>query len=125
MILISLLPMESKKMNRGEIYLADLDPTAGTEIKKRRPVLIVSNNANNKMASTVTIVPITSNIKKVYPFEVLLETQDTGLLKPSKAQCHQIRTISKIRMQRGKIGNANNKVMLKINSAVRLHLNIE
>jgi mRNA interferase MazF len=112
-------------MNRGEIYLANLDPTIGAEIKKRRPVLIISNNANNKMASTITIVPITSNIKKIYPFEVLLETQDTGLLKSSKAQCHQVRTISKIRIQGGKIGHANYQVMLKINSAMKLHLNIE
>jgi mRNA interferase MazF len=125
MILKSLLPMGWKKMNRGEIYLANLDPTVGAEIKKRRPVLIVSNNANNKMALTVTIVPITSNIKKVYPFEVLLETQNTGLLKRSKAQCHQVRTISKIRIQGDKIGHANNQVMLKINLAMKLHLNIE
>ena len=40
-------------MKRGEIYFADLDPTIGAEIKKKRPVLIVSNNANNKMAKTV------------------------------------------------------------------------
>ena len=55
-------------MNRGEIYYADLSPVVGSEIAKRRPVLIVSNNANNRAAATVTIVPITSQIKRVYPF---------------------------------------------------------
>ena len=73
--------MELKKMKRGEIYFANLDPTIGSEIKKKRPVLIVSNNANNKMASTITVVPITSNINKIYPFEVLLETKNSGLSK--------------------------------------------
>lgn len=117
--------MELMKMKRGEIYFANLDPTVGAEIKKKRPVLIVSNNANNKMALTVTIVPITSNIKKVYPFEVLLETKDSGLSKPSKAQCHQVRTISKIRIQGRKVGLVNNQMMLQINSAIKLHLAID
>src|SRR6266498_167727 len=101
-------------MKRGEIYYANLDPTVGSEIKKKRPVLIVRNNANNKHASTVTIVPITSNTTKVYPFEVFLEAKQSGLPKNSKAQCHQIRTISKIRMGGGKIGMTNNKIMSQI-----------
>lgn len=117
--------MELKKMKRGEIYLANLDPAIGAEIKKRRPVLIISNNANNKMALTVTIIPITSNIKKVYPFEVLLETHDTGLVKPSKAQCHQVRTISKIRIQGRRLGVVSHQLMLRINLAMKLHLGIE
>lgn len=114
--------MGSKKMKRGEIYFANLDPTVGSEIKKKRPVLIISNNANNNAAPTITIIPITSNISKIYPFEVLLETQDCGLSKDSKAQCHQIRTISKLRITSKKIGLANKKIMLKINAALQLHL---
>ena len=109
-------------MKRGEIYFANLNPTVGSEIKKKRPVLIVSNNANNKTASTVTIVPITSNTTKVYPFEVLLEIKDCGLSKRSKAQCHQIRTISKIRIEGKKAGLASKDVMTKINAALKLHL---
>src|SRR5689334_4978029 len=111
-------------MKRGEIYFANLDPTMGSEIKKKRPVLIVSNNANNKAASTLTIVPITSNTTKVYPFEVLLEMQTTGLSKRSKAQCHQIRTISKLRVINKRVGHANNEVMVRVEAALRLHLDI-
>jgi mRNA interferase MazF len=85
-------------MNRGEIYYADLNPVVGSEIAKRRPVLIVSNNANNQVASTVTVVPLTSQLSRVYSFEVLLAMDDTGLPKPSKAQVQQIRTISKQRL---------------------------
>ncbi len=57
-------------MKRGEIYHADLSPTVGSKTNKRRPVLIVSNDANNRAASTVTVLPITSNTSRVHPFEV-------------------------------------------------------
>lgn len=110
-------------MKRGEIYFANLDPTIGSKIKKNRPVIIVSNNANNKAASTVTVVPITSNVKKVYPFEVLLKIKDTHLPKDSKAQCHQVRTISKLRIKTHKpAGIVSNDAMLRVNSALKLHL---
>ncbi len=112
-------------MKRGEIYFADLDPTIGDETKKIRPVLIVSNNANNNVSNTITIIPITSNVNRVYPFEVLLETKESGLPKKSKAQCHQIRTISKKRISNLKIqACVSNSIMAKINSAVKLHLDL-
>lgn len=112
-------------MRRGEIYWVDLDPTVSDEIKKVRPVLIVSNNANNRMADTVTVVPITSNTTKVYPFEVFLDAKVTGLSKHSKAQCHQVRTISKKRMKHIKaIGLVRDTFMLKINVALQLHLDL-
>ena len=111
-------------MKRGEIYFANLDPTVGAEIKKKRPVVIVSNNANNKMASTLTIVPITSNVTKVYPFEVLLKPADSQLTKPSKAQCHQVRTISKLRIQRSRAGSVTDNAMRAIEAALKLHLDL-
>lgn len=50
---------------RGEIYLVCLDPTVGSEINKTRPALIISNNINNQVAQTVTVIPLTSNKGKV------------------------------------------------------------
>ncbi len=111
-------------MKRGEIYFADLDPAVGNETQKRRPVLIVSNNANNRAAETITVVPITSNITKVYPFEVLLDSKETGLLKSSKAQCHQVRTISKTRIKTLKPVGSVNASMSKIHAALILHLDL-
>ena len=111
-------------MKRGEIYFADLDPTIGDETKKRRPVLIVSNNANNKAAGTGTVVPITSNTTKIYPFEVFLDSNETGLNKHSKAQCHQIRTISKARMKNTTPAGYVRSSMPKIHSALMLHLDL-
>lgn len=112
-------------MRRGEIYFANLDPTIGSEIKKTRPILIVSNDANNRASSTVTVVPITTNTKKIYPFEVLLEPANTNLTKISKAQCHQVRTISKLRIASQLTGQANSKVMKLIDAALKLHLDLE
>ena len=110
-------------MKRGEIYFANLDPTIGDEIKKVRPVLIISNNANNKVANTITVIPITSNTNKIYPFEVFLDMKDSRLAKNSKAQCHQIRTISKHKIVNKKIqGVVNDAILVKIASALKLHL---
>jgi len=109
-------------MKRGEIYYATLDPSIGSEIAKCRPVLIVSNDINNRVATTVTIIPITSNITKVYPFEVLLQLSDSGLPKPSKVQAQQIRTISKKRISGSAVGSLKAPLMQLVDAAIKLHL---
>lgn len=109
-------------MKRGEIYYANLNPTIGSEINKKRPVLIISNNSNNRASSTVTVLPITSNISKIYPFEVALPAEESDLPKDSKIQCQQIRTISKLRIGTAKIGIVTENTLLKIENATKLHL---
>lgn len=111
-------------MRRGEIYYADLGPTIGSEINKRRPVLIVSNEANNRAASTVTILPITSNVSRIYPFEIPLSPRDSGLPRPSKAQAQQIRTISKERIRGDAVARLGAISMRKAADAMRLHLDL-
>ncbi len=111
-------------MKRGDIYYANLDPTLGSEIAKRRPVLIVSNDRNNRVSNTVTIIPITSNIEHIYPFEVFLAAGDSGLPKPSKAQAQQIRTISKQRLGSEPCGKVGPGLMTQIEKAMCLHLAI-
>jgi len=105
-------------MRRGEIYYADLSPTIGTEINNRRPVLIVSNEANNRAATTVTVLPITSNVSRIYPFEIPLSPKDSGLPKPSKAQ------VSKECIRGEALGRLGDTVMRKAADAMRLHLEI-
>jgi len=111
-------------MRRGEIYYADLSPTVGSEINKRRPVLIVSNDANNRAANTVTVLPITSNVSRVYPFEIPLSPKESGLPKPSKAQAQQIRTISKERLRGEALGRLSATLMRKAGDAICLHLDL-
>ena len=111
-------------MRRGEIYYADLSPTVGSEINKRRPVVIVSNDANNREANTVTVLPITSNVSRVYPFEILLSPKECGLPKPSKAQAQQIRTISRERLRGHALGRLSVTLMHQAEDAMRLHLDL-
>jgi mRNA interferase MazF len=117
-LLLTVLPMK-----RGDIYYANLSPTVGSEISKRRPVLIVSNDANNRAANTVTVLPITSNVSRVYPFEVKLP-QDSGLAKSSKVQAQQIRTISKQRLEGECIGSLSEEIMALVDNAIKLHLQL-
>ncbi len=111
-------------MKRGEIYYANLNPTLGSEINKTRPIVIISNNASNRVSSILTVLPITSNITKVYPFEVALPAKASGLNKDSKIQCHQIRTISKQRITTAAAGKVDKSIIQKITNAIKLHLDI-
>jgi len=111
-------------MKRGEIYYADLNPSVGDEIKNIRPVLIVSNNKNNKMSNTVTVLPITKNVDRVYPFEIFLQKQKTGLAHDSKAQAHQVRTISKQHINSGVKGSVDVATMQCVKTALKIHLDL-
>lgn len=111
---------------RGQIYWVQLDPAVGSEIKKTRPALVVSNNANNRAADTVTVLPITSQVKTIRPFEVLLPTTSFGLKTDSKAKANQIRTVDKKRLSGKPIGMAlDQDVMDRIDKAIKIHLDIE
>ena len=109
-------------MKRGEIYFADLNPTIGSEINKRRPVLIVSNDANNRASSTITVLPITSNTERVFPFEVKLTAKMSGLSKESKVLAQQIRTISRTRLSSERAGHLGSELMKTVERAIKLHL---
>jgi mRNA interferase MazF len=113
-------------MLRGEIRLVDLDPARSGEAQKRRPAVLVSNDGANTTAArlgrgVVTVVPVTSNVGRVYPFQVLLAADDTGLDRDSKAQAEQVRSISVERLSH-KVGTVPPVLMLAIDDALRLHL---
>lgn len=74
---------------RAEVYWVNLDPTIGSESKKTRPGVIVSNDSQNMVGQRVIVAPLTSVIKKVYPFEILVDLQG----KQSKVMLDQIRTV--------------------------------
>ena len=109
-------------IKRGEIYLAALDPALGREIAKTRPVVIVSNDKNNELSGTVTILPLTSkNLRTIYPFEVFLSRGHANLPKDSKIKADQIRTLDKGRMIKN-IGVLGKKDLDAIDKAVKIHL---
>jgi len=109
-------------IKRGEIYLANLDPVIGREISKMRPVVVISNDKNNEFSGTMTILPITSkNIKKIYPFEVLLTKGTGNLPKDSKIKADQIRTLDKSRIVKF-IGTLEKSEIDQIENALKIHL---
>ena len=109
-------------IERSGIYIANLDPTIGHEIAKTRPVIVVSNNINNRLAGTVTVLPITStNLKKIYPFEVFLPKGTGNLAKNSKAKSDQIRTLDKHRLIKH-VGTLPVREMNQIDEALKIHL---
>lgn len=112
-----------KNLKRGEIYFANLNPTIGKEISKTRPVLIISNDINNTYSDLITIVPITSQTENIYPYEVSITKEESGLDKHSKIKCNQIRTIDKIRLTK-KTGSISKDKINQIERAVCVHLDI-
>jgi mRNA interferase MazF len=113
-------------MRRGDIYLVDLDPVLGSEANKRRPAVIVSNDGANLTAQglgrgVVTIVPLTSNVAQVYPFQVLLPAAETGLTRDSKAQAEQVRSVAVGRVG-ARLGAITGVSMLQLDEGLRLHL---
>jgi len=115
-------------IRRGDIHSVDLEPARGSEANKRRPAVIVSNDAANATAArlgrgVITVVPVTANIERVYPFQVLLPATATGLDRDSKAQAEQIRSIAVERVG-ARQGVVPNSIMLDIDEALRLHLGL-
>lgn len=120
-------------MRRGEVWLVDLDPAVGSEADKRRPALIVSNDTNNAVAQrlgrgVVTVVPITSNVRRVHTFQVLLRAGTAGLTQDSKAQAEQVRAIdvTRLRTRLGALGAGElavlDEALRMLDEALRAHL---
>ena len=115
-------------MRRGDICLVDLEPTRGNEADKRRPAVVVSNDRANLAAErsgrgVVTVVPVTSNVTRVYPFQALLPASATGLSVDSKAQAEQVRAISVERVG-ATVARVPGHLMLELDDALRLHLGL-
>src|SRR5579884_35455 len=113
-------------MRRGDIYWVDFEPVRGSEVNKRRPAVVVSNDAANRAAERrgtglVTVVPITSNTDRVLPFQTLLKAAECGLPRDSKAQAERVRTVAVERLA-GRIGAVPAASLRRLDDALRLHL---
>jgi mRNA interferase MazF len=113
-------------VRRGEIRFADLEPVRGSEANKQRPVVLVSNDGANQRAATlghgvVTVVPVTSNVARVLPFQTLLDPGATALTRLSKALAEQVRSID-VRRLGPCIGHLSPATISELDEALRLHL---
>lgn len=111
-------------MKRGDIFLVDFEPSRGAEIKKKRPALIISCDEANRYLKTVTVIPFSSKIEKVYPFEVLVKKKESRLPIDSKLKIPQMRAVDKARLTRY-VDTLHGDTIIKVERAIKLHLDMD
>ena len=108
-------------IRRGDIILTNLSPGRPGEADKIHPAIVVTNNIANLKAPLIVVVPITSNLEKVFPFELELPNNHTGLNKDSKAQVNLIRHVHLNRLIKT-LGYMPEDLMLELDARIREHL---
>ncbi len=106
-------------MRRGELWWVDFDPALGSEIKKTRPAVIISNDAANTHLSRCIVLPVTSNVSRQYPGEALIAVGG----REGKAMADQITAAAKSRFK-NRIGMLSPEDMRKVEEAVLTHLGL-
>ena len=106
-------------MTRGEVWWVNLDPSIGGEIRKKRPAVIISNDAANKYLNRVQVVPLTSKTGRVYPSEAIVTLKG----RQSKAMADQITTVSKLRLLSNE-GRLNKPDMGNVEHAIEIQLGL-
>jgi mRNA interferase MazF len=109
----------SRAPRRGDVYWVNLDPVVGSEIRKTRPAVVVSNDSCNRHGAHVVVVPITSNVDSLYPGEAMVEVKG----KPGRALGDQIRSIDKRRL-RTPTGRLTAKEMSRVDEALAITLDL-
>ena len=105
---------------RGDIFWVRLDPTRGTEIRKTRPAVVISNDSCNKYSARVIVIPITSNVESLYPGEALIEIQGS----PARVLGDQMRSLDKSRLG-SRIGTLSPADLTAVEEAILITLGFQ
>jgi mRNA interferase MazF len=112
-------------LKRGEVWLANLNPTQGSEQAGIRPVIVFQNDIVSQFSTTVITIPLTTNQRRAsLPICVLIQQGDGGVLQNSVALCFQIRVLDKTRLLR-RLGQLNPETILQIEEVMLLTLGYE
>ena len=106
-------------MKRGEVWWVEFDPALGSEIKKTRPAVIISNDAANRNLTKVVVVPLTSNTGRAYPGEAVVNVAGQA----SKAMADQIMAADKARLK-SQLGSLDKADVLAVEDAIKVHLGL-
>jgi mRNA interferase MazF len=90
--------MPQPRLHHGDVYIAQLDPTVGGEIRKTRPVVVVSNDAINTHSRVVVVAPVTSNIERASPSHIIVPAGTARLVVSSRIPTDQVRAIDRRRL---------------------------
>ena len=104
-------------MRRGEVWWVEFDPAVGSEIRRTRPAVIVSNDAANRHLTRVVVVPLTSNTERQYPGEAVV----TVAGQKSKAMADQIMAADKARLKT-RLDVLSKADIQAVEKAVKVHL---
>ncbi len=104
-------------MKRGEVWWVEFDPSIGSEIAKTRPAVIVSNDSANRHLARVIVIPMTSNVSRIYPGETVVSIGG----RQSKVVADQIMTADKTRLK-SQLGTLSKAEMMAVDDVIRVQL---
>jgi mRNA interferase MazF len=115
---------EEREVRRGDVVIVRLDPAEGHEMKKTRPAVVVQNDIGNANSSTTIVAPATGT-HRGYPFEVLVEADDSPFEKDSSVRLDQIRVVSIEKRIHSVVGSLDAGTMAQVDDALKLSLGLD
>ena len=109
----------SRPPRRGDVFRVNLDPVVGTEIRKTRPAVVVSNDSCNRFGARVVVLPITSNVDSLYPGEAMIDVKG----RPGRALGDQIRSIDTRRLK-ARVSTLTADEMARVDEALAITLGL-